>query len=108
MVVKMTGAELLMLNKMNVTEIDEEMYGLCNRILTCNAHQNVRYWGKRPTRLARSVNDKSTGKLVLVHGYCAADNPFESSANKFTDALYFKVPAHSVLSFLTCANRTPV
>ena len=31
MVVKMTSAELLTLN-MNVTEIDEEMYGSCNRI----------------------------------------------------------------------------
>jgi len=44
--------------------------------------------GKRPERFSREV-EASTGKLLLIHGYCAAENPFSNSPADFTDALYF-------------------
>lgn len=71
-VVKMTNTHLIQ-RSMNVTAIDEEMY-----------------WGKRPAKFARRARS-SSGKLMMVHGYCAAGNPFEKNAADFSDALYFKV-----------------
>jgi len=62
----------------NVIEIDEEMY-----------------WGKRPAHLIKR-KEAATGTLITVHGYCAANNPFEGNAKDFTNTLFFKDLSKSV------------
>lgn len=71
----MTNAHLLR-RDLNVSEIDEEMV-----------------FGKRPQHLKPRNVAAAGGKLILVHGYCAAGNPFEPNAYEFQDALFFKVRA---------------
>jgi len=38
----------------------------------------------------------ATGKLILVHGYCATQNPWEQQSSDWTDAVYFLGPPHTM------------
>jgi len=44
-------------------------------------------------RTLQPVNDSvAVRKLVLIHGYCAGENPFQPNAAQFTDAVFFSNP----------------
>eukprot|EP00052_Salpingoeca_macrocollata_P027482 m.261117 g.261117 ORF g.261117 m.261117 type:complete len:684 (-) comp22745_c3_seq2:96-2147(-) len=45
--------------------------------------------GHPPAYLTAPRNATNSGKLILLHGYCAKQNPFLERASDFTDALYF-------------------
>jgi len=47
--------------------------------------------GERPEefRFSNETSDASTGSIVLVHGYCAASNPWSAYSSDWTNAYYF-------------------
>ncbi|KAL0480735.1 cmfA [Acrasis kona] len=51
------------------------------------------YFGKRPHYLPKVMANNGGHKLLLVHGYCSATNPFDT--NDFTDYLKFEDPSAS-------------
>ena len=44
----------------------------------------------------RNFSDINTGKLLLTHGYCASDNPWEKYPDDWTDAIYFSNPNQNI------------
>jgi hypothetical protein len=47
--------------------------------------------GKRPAKYQRGQNftQEASGKIMLVHGYCAQSNPWTAYSSDWTNALYF-------------------
>jgi len=46
--------------------------------------------------LKKAENTTNSPSLILLHGYCSTDNPFEANSNQFTGASYFLNPKSNI------------